>query len=97
MDALLIILFNLLGICSYALAVLAQRAPMGLTIFSYFAAALLVIDCINLISHTSAYSLFEWTGKVEMSPFMAVLVLIGLIVWHEGGNQWKKTEKSARS
>lgn len=96
MDALLIVLFNMLGIASYALAVLAQRAPMGVTIFSYFAAFLLLIDSINLISHTSAYSLFEWIGTVEMSPFMATLVVIGLTIWHEGGKQWNK-KKSAQS
>lgn len=95
MDAILIVMFNMLGIASFALAVLAQRAPMGVTIFSYFAAFLLFVDSANLIRLTDPHSFMEWNGTVEMSPFMATLVIIGLTIWHEGGKQW--TKKSARS
>lgn len=96
MDAMLIVLFNFLGIASFALAVLAQRAPMGVTIFSYFAAFLLFVDSANLIRLTDPHSFMEWNGSVEMSPFMAALVIIGLAIWHEGGAQWNK-KKSAPS
>jgi len=96
MDALLIVVFNLLGIGAYAMAVLAQRAPMSVSIWSYFAGAFLIVDSINLIATTDAHSIMEWQGRVEMSPFAAVLVLIGLTIWHEGGGQWKK-KPSVRS
>jgi hypothetical protein len=95
MDALLIVMFNLLGIASFALAVLAQRAPMAISIFAYFGGFFLFVDSLHLIATTDAHSILEWQGRVEMSPFSAVIVLIGLTIWHEGGAQWNK--KSAPS
>ena len=91
MDYLLLTIFAVIGILSFAYSIFARPTGFFLVLFAIPSMIWLAAYTFHMMGQTSAVSVLEWTGTAQMGELTAVLAGTGFTIFLCGGHQWKTT------
>lgn len=86
MDALVLAIMAVAGICSYVFCTMRQRAPFSLSLFAWCVAIpWLSIYAVRTLWSLNGIHLTSWTGQHEIGPLTLILAVAGLSLVAAGG------------